>query len=164
MVGQVAVSNFTADRLQAALDLTAEHGWAPLAAVQLRTTYLTPAPGTDFGVQILLDDANQELAAAHDLKVFGYSALLAGAYTEADCPLPAEYQHSGTAGPLAALHSTAARLGITANQVVLGWLAGQPGRGCPCLAPPGSSSSTEALDTRALDEQAGTELAAARRP
>ena len=160
VVGAVASSNYTLARQQEADALVDAHRWAPLGAVQLRATYLTPAPGADFGVQVSLDDDLLAYVVGRGKRVFGYSSLLAGAYARPDQPVPEDYRHAPTAHQLAALRSTAERLGVTVNQVVLAWLRA---RGVsPVLGVSRPAQLTEVLAEVELDERARTDLDAAR--
>jgi len=121
-VGLLGASNLVTERLASAYALAERHGWPAYEAAQYRTTWLPPRPDAGFGRQVMLDDGLRELTARHGTAVFGYSPLLAGAYSRADRPLPAEYRTPGTARRLALLRTTADALGATPNQVVLAYL------------------------------------------
>lgn len=128
-----AASNLTADRLAEALRATGE---GPRhVALQNRFTFLPPAPGTDFGRQVLLDDAVQAACQAHGVAMVGYSTLLEGAYTRADRPLPEAYRQPGSDEALRTLATVAAETGLDAGQAVLSWLAHRPARVIPVIGP-----------------------------
>jgi len=59
--------------------------------------------------------------------MLAYSALLGGAYTRADRPVPDEYLGPDTDARLMTLKAIAKEIGATPNQVVLAWMMqGQP--------------------------------------
>jgi aryl-alcohol dehydrogenase-like predicted oxidoreductase len=121
-VREVAASNLTAPQLAAAMDASREHGLAAYQALQQRYSYLAPHPTADFGRQVVLDDAQRVYCADHGIVPLAYSALLGGAYTRDDRPLPPEYQTERTADQVTALRTVGADLGITPNAVVYAWL------------------------------------------
>ena len=128
-----AASNLTADRLVEALRATGE---GPRhVALQNRFTFLPPAPGTDFGRQVLLDEAVQDACRAHGVAMVGYSTLLEGAYTRADRPLPEAYRQPGSDEALRTLAAVADETGLDAGQAVLSWLAHRPARVIPVIGP-----------------------------
>jgi aryl-alcohol dehydrogenase-like predicted oxidoreductase len=51
LVGAVACSNYTRDRLAEALTTSRQHGLAAYQVIQMRTSYLTPSSDADFGIQ-----------------------------------------------------------------------------------------------------------------
>ena len=156
-----AASNLTADRLAEALRATGE---GPRhVALQNRFTFLPPAPGTDFGRQVLLDEAVQDACRAHGVAMVGYSTLLEGAYTRADRPLPEAYRQPGSDEALRTLAAVADETGLDAGQAVLSWLAHRPARVIPVIgasrpdqldsaitavATPMSAAAVAALDAR----------------
>ena len=161
VVGAVGTSNFTRQRQQEADALTDKFGWAPIGAVQLRSTYVTVAPDADLGRQVALDEDLLGYVLGRGKRVFGYGALLAGAYARRDQPIDERYQHAGTADQLAAVRTTAERLGVTVNQVVLAWLRE---RGIsPVLGVSRPDHLTEAMAEVELDTEARTDLDRARR-
>lgn len=120
LVREIAASNLTPDRVGQVMTVDSPHRYV---ALQQRCTYLIPAAGADLGPHILLDEAIEEVGAAHDLTLLGYLPLLSGAYTRADRPLPAGYDTPATAAALATLHEIADRHGLDAGQAVLAWMA-----------------------------------------
>ncbi|MGW2512692.1 aldo/keto reductase [Streptomyces scopuliridis] len=144
-VGILGCSNHTTWRTERARALARAHGWTGYTCVQQRYSYLQPR--FDMGLPEsahvhvtpeLLDYVRDE----PDLTVMAYSSLLSGAYTRADKPLAAAYDHPGTASRLAVLREAAAELGATPNQVVLSWLLG----GEVPVMPIVGASSVEQLD------------------
>ncbi|WP_405796775.1 aldo/keto reductase [Streptomyces sp. NBC_01506] len=146
--GQVSVigaSNHTAWRTAQARDLSRANGWAAYTCVQQRQSYLQPR--FDIGLPEsahrhvtpeLLDYVRSE----PDLTLMAYSALISGAYTRTDKPLPPAYDHPGTAARLAVLREVADELGASPNQVVLAWLMGAD----PAVLPIVGVSSVAQLD------------------
>jgi aryl-alcohol dehydrogenase-like predicted oxidoreductase len=136
----IAGSNLTEPRLREALDAA---GDGPrYVALQNRFTFLPPEPGTDLGVQILLDGP-EPLCAAEDVLEVGYSTLLEGAYSRADKPLPRAYDRPGSAEALRVLREVADRARIDASQAVLAWLAHRERRVVPVVG----ASRPEQLDS-----------------
>ncbi|MFF1421022.1 aldo/keto reductase [Streptomyces sp. NPDC058280] len=146
--GQVSIlgcSNHTTWRTERARAVALANGWTGYTCVQQRHSYLQPRfdmslpeSGHVHVTPELLDYARSE----PDLTVMAYSSLLSGAYTRADKPLAAAYDHPGTGQRLAVLREVAAELGATPNQVVLAWLLG----GDPPVIPVVGASSVEQLD------------------
>jgi aryl-alcohol dehydrogenase-like predicted oxidoreductase len=126
-VGRVGVSNMRAWRVERARGTARWLGVAEPCCVQQRHSYLRPRPGSDFGVQVAVDDDLLHLCATEGVGLLAYSALLAGAYARADRPVPDAYAGADTDARLAALEAVAAEAGASPNQVVLAWmLAGNP--------------------------------------
>ena len=121
----VGCSNHAAWSVAAARQYAADHGLPGYTCVQQRHSYLWPLPGGQWGVQGYARDDLRDLVAAHDdMTLLAYGPLVNGAYTRADRPLPAEYDHPMSQRRLAVLREVAAETGATANQVVLAWLMG----------------------------------------
>ncbi|WP_328319563.1 aldo/keto reductase [Streptomyces sp. NBC_00388] len=140
----LGASNHTAWRIEQARAAARELSVAGYSCVQQRYTYLQPRPGVDFGVnphasEELLDYVRSE---SDELTLLGYSTLLSGVYSRDDRPVPAEYDHPGTAARIAAVRAVAAETGATPNQVVLAWLLG----GSPAVLPVIGVSSVAQLD------------------
>lgn len=150
LVGAVACSNYTVERLAAA---------PRYEAVQLRATYLTSRPEADFTPQVELADGHLALAAERGIPVFGFGSLLAGAY--AGRPVPEAYRHDRTDAQLLAVREAAGRLGVTTIQVALGWLLA---RGVvPVLGVSRVEQLEEAMTADRLDPAEVEALDAARR-
>lgn len=118
-VRYIGLSNWQLWRLAEARLLAELRGWSPLAAVQLRHTYLRPAAGAGFGHQIAATAELMEFARCNDVTVVAYSVLLNGAYTRSDRNLPWQYQGADSAARVAALHQVAEEVDATPNQVVI---------------------------------------------
>jgi aryl-alcohol dehydrogenase-like predicted oxidoreductase len=76
---------------------------------------------------------------------------MAGAYTRADRPLPAQYAHDGSPARLRVLREVARETGATPNQVVLAWLLGGPVPVLPVIAVSGLAQLEELLPAADLD-------------
>lgn len=163
VVGAVGASNYTAARLREAHAVSDANGWAPYTALQSRATYLTSRPDADFGRwQIELDDDLAAYAATRQMRVFGYSTLLAGLYARPETAVPDPYRHDGTDAQLAAVRTTAERLGCRPSQVVYAWSSGHgvtPVFGVSTVA---QLDEALAAGPELLDEQAHRDLAKAR--
>ena len=101
-------------------------GARPFDALQLSASYLRPRPGTlppgvahRFGV---LSDEQGDYAAEHEMVVWAYTPLLAGAYDNPAKPIPEVYDHPGNTARLKALDEVATELQAARGQVVLAWL------------------------------------------
>ena len=143
VVRAIGFSNTPAWRVERARALAEEHGWPKVTCVQQRHTYLMPAPGVSFGLQMaatpeLLDYAHAESG----LVLLGYSPLLSGSYTRPDRPLLPHYEHPGTARRLTTLRGVAEEVNATPNQVVLAWMLG----GTHAVLPVIGVSSVDQLD------------------
>ncbi|HEY6933629.1 MAG TPA: aldo/keto reductase [Marmoricola sp.] len=120
----VAASNLTAGRLGEAMRTS--EGGARYVALQNRFTFLPPASGSDFGRQVLLDDAVQAACRDHHVTMVAYSTLLEGAYTRPERPFPPAYQRPESDQALETLTSVANDLDLDRGQAVLAWLAHRP--------------------------------------
>nr|WP_039937834.1 aldo/keto reductase [Streptomyces himastatinicus] len=145
-VGRLGCSNYPVWQLERARKLARAHGGAGFTAVQQQHTYLhhrrvaEPLVRHRFGV--VSDEVLHYLEHHPDIALWAYTPLLNGRYTRPDRPLPAEYDHPGTARRLAALDEIAAETGTNRNRVVLAWLTG----GTPAATPIVGVSTVEQLD------------------
>lgn len=145
-VGRLGCSNYPVWQLERARQLARVHGGAGFTAVQQHHTYLRARPGGHplvrhrFGV--VGDEVLHYLEHHPDIALWACTPLLNGRYTRPDRPLPAEYDHPGTARRLAVLDEIAAETGTNRNRVVLAWLTG----GNPAATPLVGVSTVEQLD------------------
>lgn len=145
-VGRLGCSNYPVWQLERARQIARDHGGAGFTAVQQHHTYLQPRTVAEplvrhrFGV--VSDEVLHYLEHHPDIALWAYTPLLNGRYTRPDRPLPAEYDHPGTARRLAALDEIAAETGTNRNRVVLAWLTG----GNPAATPIVGVSTVEQLD------------------
>lgn len=147
VVARLGVSNHPMWRVERARRLAAASGVTGYTALQHSFSYLHPRPfapvdGQDHRFGFVTDDVLDYVESDPELTLWAYSPLLTGAYSRADRPLPAAYEHPGTARRLATLDEVAAELGASRNQVVLAWLTG----GRPTITPIVGVSTPEQLD------------------
>ncbi|MGV9759983.1 aldo/keto reductase [Streptomyces tricolor] len=126
-VGLLGVSNHAVWRVERARALARAAGLPGYEVLQYQHSYLRPRTDVPSG---LFPDGSlggvdaqvrSYLRAEPDLTLVAYSPLLNGAYTRADKPLPADYDHPGTPARLAVLREVARETGASLNQVVLAW-------------------------------------------
>lgn len=124
---RIGAANHAAWRVERARSLAHDRHLEPYTALQLRHSLLQPRPLTPLpeAGHRLLTTEDLDLARSEGLAVWAYSALIWGSYVRPDKPLPAAYDHPGTARVLAVLDEVAADLSATRNQVVLAWLMRQ---------------------------------------
>jgi aryl-alcohol dehydrogenase-like predicted oxidoreductase len=147
-VGRVGGSNYPVWQIERARQIARAHGGAGFTAVQQHHTYLQPRPAirphrdapVRFGA--VTNEVLHYLEHNPDMALWAYTPLLSGGYTRADKPLPAEYDHPGTARRLAVLDEITAETGTNRNQVVLAWLTG----GNPAATAIVGVSTVEQLD------------------
>ncbi|MGW7402413.1 aldo/keto reductase [Streptomyces sp. NPDC054833] len=131
-VGLLGVSNHAVWRVERARALAAAAGLPGYEVLQYQHSLLRPR--TDVPSDLFPDgslggtDAQllDYLRAEPGLTLVAYSPLLKGAYTRADKPLDADFDHPGTPPRLAALREVARETGATPGQVVLAWQLGGP--------------------------------------
>src|SRR5438552_1951895 len=78
-------------------------GWTGYSAVEQRHTYLRPRHGADFGPQIPINEDMKGYCRSHGITLIAYSALLQGAYTREERPVPMQYAGVDSDARLAAL-------------------------------------------------------------
>ncbi|MFI0163468.1 aldo/keto reductase [Streptomyces sp. NPDC017095] len=161
-VGLLGVSNHAVWRVERARALAAAAGLPGYEVLQYQHSHLRPR--TDVPSELFphgsLGGADAQLRdylhAEPELTLVAYSPLLAGAYTRADKPLPADYDHPGTPARLAVLREVARETGAGVNQVVLAW---QLGGDLPVIPLAGASSAAQldenlaAVELELTDEQ-----------
>ncbi len=137
----IGASNFRAWRLEEARWISQTQGQAAYCCVQQRHTYLPPRPGVSTAPQLVANEDLLDYARATGLRILAYSALLAGAYTRDDRPLPPEYRSPDNDARLQALRAVAAETGATLNQVILAWML----QGDPAIIPLIAASTEEQM-------------------
>ena len=159
VVRRTGASNHAAWRVERARGIARERGVAGWTALQLRHSYVQPRPGAE------LPDDGHMIASAEQLDyvaenprfmLWAYTPLINGAYVREDRPLPAAYDHPGTARRLAALAGVAGEVGASAGQVVLAWLLGGTPRAMPILGVSAAAHLDDALsaaDLRLSEQQ-----------
>jgi aryl-alcohol dehydrogenase-like predicted oxidoreductase len=121
-VRAIGASNLSVWRIAEANSVAAAHGWSGYSAVEQRHTYLRPRHGADFGPQISINDDMKAFCRAHGITLIAYSALLQGAYTRAERPVPMQYAGVDSDARLIALKEVADETGASLNQVVIAWM------------------------------------------
>ena len=120
-VRAIGASNLRSWRIAEANAVAGAHGWARYSAVEQRHSYLRPRHGADFGPQVSINEDLKDYCGSRDITLIAYSALLQGAYTRQDRPVPAQY-----AGPDADERFDVLRAWqgerSTLNQVVIAWM------------------------------------------
>ncbi|MCL4247958.1 MAG: aldo/keto reductase [Anaerolineae bacterium] len=135
----VGASNYRAWRLERARWISETKGYAQYCCVQQRHTYLPLRPGASSGRQVVANADLQDYCQDSGTTLLAYSALLSGAYTREDRPLPDEYRSPDNETRLAALRAVAKEIGATPNQVILCWMMQSSPSVLPLIA-----ASTEA--------------------
>jgi aryl-alcohol dehydrogenase-like predicted oxidoreductase len=148
-VRAIGASNLRAWRIAEANAVAGDHGWARYSAVEQRHTYLRPRHGADFGPQVAINDDLKGYCGARTITLIAYSALLQGAYTRQDRPVPAQYAGVDADERLEALKTVAQETGATLNQVVIAWMRQSDPPVLPIIA--GSEPGQVAENIKALD-------------
>jgi aryl-alcohol dehydrogenase-like predicted oxidoreductase len=118
----IGASNFPAWRLEEARWLSQVNGWISYCCIQQRYTYLRPKPGASFAPQLAVNEDLRDYCRSRRLTLLAYSALLSGAYSRVDRPIPVEYAGPHSDARLALLRAIAAEKGATVNQIILAWM------------------------------------------
>ena len=118
-------SNVRTWRLERIRQLCERYGWPAPVAVQQQHSYLRRRAGLSHGS--IVDDEQMDYLTEHrDLSLVAYSPIVKGVYDDpawaAEHWMMASYAGPDTDARLAAVTETAARLGVTPNQLVLAWL------------------------------------------
>jgi aryl-alcohol dehydrogenase-like predicted oxidoreductase len=154
-VRHLGCSNTMAWRIERARAIA---GAARYCCVQQRHSYLRPRPGAEFEGQLPSSDELLDYCASEGVGLLAYAALLGGAYSRADRPVPEGYAGPEADARLVALRAVAEETGATPNKVVLAWMM----HGTPPVIPLIGASSEEQLaeNLGALDVQlSGEQLA-----
>lgn len=118
----IGASNFSAWRMERAHWISQSKGWASYCCVQQRYTYLQPRAGTNFGLQMAVNDDLLNYCRDSGTTLLAYSALLAGAYTRPEREISSQYAGVDNQMRLEALKTVAMETGATVNQVLLAWM------------------------------------------
>ena len=121
-VRAIGASNLRAWRIAEANAVAKAHGWAQYSMVEQRHTYLRPRHGADFGPQICINEDLKTYCGPRNIALIAYSALLQGAYTRPERPVPVQYAGVDSAARLEVLPAVAQESAATRNQVVIAWL------------------------------------------
>lgn len=115
-------SNFYAWQLSEANTVANRQGWEGFGCLQQRHTYLEPTLRANFGTQLLLTPEISDFCETKAITTMAYSPLLAGAYVDAQKPIPVQYQSATSDFRLKILNEIATELNVSANAVVLAWM------------------------------------------
>jgi aryl-alcohol dehydrogenase-like predicted oxidoreductase len=135
----IGASNYLAWRLERARWISQTQVYAQYCCVQQRHTYLPIRPGASSGRQVIANKDLFDYCEDSGTTLLAYSALLSGAYTRADRPLPPEYRSPDNQARLDELRVIAQELDATLNQVILCWMQQTSPQVLPLIA-----ASTEA--------------------
>jgi aryl-alcohol dehydrogenase-like predicted oxidoreductase len=147
----VGASNFLAWRLERANWVSRTNGWPEFCCIQQRYSYLRPKSGASVAPQVVANDDLLDLCQAQGITMLAYSALLSGAYTRAERPVPAEYVGPDSDARLTVLRAVAEETGATPNQVVLAWMLGGQPSVLPLIAASTDRQLQENLDVLELE-------------
>jgi aryl-alcohol dehydrogenase-like predicted oxidoreductase len=151
-VHHLGCSNTMAWRIERARAIA---GAARYCCVQQRHSYLRPRPGAHFEGQLASSDELLDYVESEGITLLAYAALITGAYSRADRPVPDGYAGPEADARLAALREVAGETGATPNQVVLAWMM----QGTPPVIPLIGASGEEQLaeNLGALDVELSAE-------
>ena len=155
---QVAIgaSNLSVWRIAEANAVAAAHGWSGYSAVEQRHTYLRPRHGADFGPQVPINEDMKSFCGAHGVTPIAYSALLQGAYTRPDRPVPMQYAGVDSGARMEVLKEVAGEAGATLNQAVIAWMRQSSPPVLPIIAgsqPAQVTENIEALKVTLSEDQ-----------
>ena len=152
LVDLLGVSNHWTWSVERARGLAAGRGLASYDVLQYAHSYLRPRTdlptlrARDGQLGVADGEVLSYVRTQPGLVLVAYSPLLSGAYVREDKPLPAIYDHPGTAARRTALAEVAAQADATPHQVVLSWLLGGP---VPVVPLVGASSVAQLDETLA---------------
>lgn len=152
----IGASNYSSWRLEQARWVSKINNWAGFCCIQQRHTYLRVRPGASTAPQVVANDDLLDLCDSEQVTLLAYSALLSGAYTRADRPLPEQYLSQDSTARLAALRTVAEEIGATPNQVVLAWMMQSKPSVLPLIAastPAQLQENIDALKLHLSDQQ-----------
>lgn len=127
----IGASNYMAWRLEEAAWVSATRGFAQYCCVQQHYSYIrgrNPNPNYEATPDLL------DYCRVKGLALVAYSPLLGGAYASQEALAAKQLVGPEIDARLAALREVARTRGATPNQVVLAWLAAQPGPVIPLIA------------------------------
>lgn len=151
-VRHIGCSNHETWRIAQARQISRANGWAEYCCAQQRFTYLKPKTGSNFGVQVNVDDGLLDYCREqNDFQLFAYTPLLHGYYGDRDQEIMEQYATKDSQARMQALNSVAGELNVNRNQVVLAWILHQN----PVILPLITTGSTKHLaeNLAALDIQ-----------
>lgn len=147
----IGASNYLAWRLERAGWISQTQGYPQYCCVQQRHTYLPIRPGASSGRQVVANKDLMDYCQQSGTTLLAYSALLSGAYTRADRPLPGEYRSPDNEARLTALRAVAQEIGATVNQVILCWMQQSSPQVLPLIAASSEAQLTENVGALAFE-------------
>jgi aryl-alcohol dehydrogenase-like predicted oxidoreductase len=145
----VGASNYLAWRLEAARWISETSGLAAFCCIQQRHTYLRVRPGASFGAQVVANEDLLDFCRSRNVTPLAYGALLGGAYSRDDRPLPDQFASPDNERRLQTLRAVADETSATVNQVILRWMLQSNPVVIPLIA--ASSDTQLAENLAALD-------------
>ncbi len=146
----IGASNYLAWRLEKANWVSQVNHWAKFCCIQQRYTYLRVKPTASTAPQVTVNDDLLDYCQNEGLTLLAYSALLGGAYTRSDRPIPEQYRGPDSEARLTALKRVAEETGATPNQVVLAWLRQSQPSVLPLIAASTSAQLQENIESLQL--------------
>jgi aryl-alcohol dehydrogenase-like predicted oxidoreductase len=146
----IGASNYLAWRLEKAGWVSQVNNWARFCCIQQRYTYLRVKHGASTDPQVVVNDDLLDFCRSEGLTLLAYSALLGGAYTRPDRPVPEAYLGPDSNARLAALKRVAEETGATLNQVILAWMRQSQPSILPLIAASTSAQLQENIDVLQL--------------
>jgi aryl-alcohol dehydrogenase-like predicted oxidoreductase len=154
VIRHIGYSNVRAWRLERMRGICEKHGWASPAAIQQEFSYLRPATGEGFGVDVHVDDSFLDYSAENPwFSLVAYSPLLKGIYSSEAKRLAfynwPKFDTKDSAERLARLDAVSRRTGLDGNTLVLAWMLALKPAVIPIIG--GSRFSHFEENLRALD-------------
>ena len=147
----IGCSNYRAWRIERAVRVSEEHGWAAFCCVQQRYSYLRPRAGADFSPQLSADVELLDYCRDNpEVRLLAYSPLLNGSYSRTDREIPDQYRSTEMERRLGVLNDVARETGATVNQVIYSWMIQSDPAIIPLTAPTTESQLEENLGALAF--------------
>lgn len=118
----IGASNYFAWRLEEAHCISTHNGLAEYCCLQQRYSYLRPGPRMTLGNHVLATEDIFDFARRRGITILAFAAMLGGAFTRTDRPLPPQYVGPDSDARMAMLRTIAAETGATPTQIVLAWM------------------------------------------
>jgi len=117
------ISNFWAYRMSEYLSIAEFKNYMPVSCIQNRYSYARRNPAAEDSETPHISREIQVLCAAKNIPAMAFSSLAKGAYVNPNKPMPPIYAGEDTDLRIAKLREMAEKHGVTANQLVLRWMA-----------------------------------------
>jgi len=116
-------SHFYTYRVMEYLHVAEKHDYVPVSCIQNRYTYARRNPAAEDSADAQITRELQHCCAAKNIPLMAFSALAQGAYTNPNKKIRGMYVGEDTEIRVAKLHEMAKKHGVSANQLVLRWMA-----------------------------------------